>query len=83
MSKAAAYRRYAQECLQIATTASPEQRLLLIEMARTWHQLAQEPGQFDGTSSSRSENPEGSRECSTFQTDGLTPASRSNTARVQ
>jgi hypothetical protein len=33
MSKAAAYRRFAQECLQIATTASPEQRLLLIEMA--------------------------------------------------
>jgi hypothetical protein len=41
MFRVAEYRRFAEECLQIATTASPEQRSLLIEMARTWHQLAQ------------------------------------------
>jgi hypothetical protein len=41
MSKAAEYRRYAQECLQIAACARLEQRLLLVEMARAWHQLAQ------------------------------------------
>jgi len=42
MSKAAEYRQFAKECLQIAATASTDQRLTLIEMARTWHQLAQE-----------------------------------------
>jgi hypothetical protein len=44
MSKAAEYRRFARECLQIAERTSPEQRPLLVEMARTWHQLAQEHG---------------------------------------
>ena len=34
MSKAAEYRRHAQECLQIAARARFEQRLLLVEMAR-------------------------------------------------
>jgi hypothetical protein len=42
MSKAAEYRRFAEECLHIAVTASADQRRMLIEMARAWHQLAQE-----------------------------------------
>jgi hypothetical protein len=42
MSKAPEYRRFAKECLQIAATASDDQRPILIEMARAWHQLAQE-----------------------------------------
>ena len=37
------YRRHAWECLQIARTAlSLDERALLIEMAKTWHRLAQE-----------------------------------------
>ena len=48
MPKAAEYRRHAQDCLQIAACARVEQHLLLVEMARTWHQLAvaQEQRQF-------------------------------------
>jgi hypothetical protein len=42
MAEVETYRRYARECMQLAETASPEQRVLLVEMARTWHQLAQE-----------------------------------------
>ena len=42
MSKTAEYRRFVQECLQLAEAASVEHQPLLIEMARTWHQLAQE-----------------------------------------
>jgi hypothetical protein len=42
MSKAAEYRRFARECLQLAGAVSDGQRILLIEMARTWHQPAQE-----------------------------------------
>jgi hypothetical protein len=42
MSEALEYRQFATECLQIAATASTDQRLVLIEMARAWHQLAQE-----------------------------------------
>jgi len=42
MSKTAEYRRFVQECLQLAEAASVEQRPLLIEMARSWHQLAQQ-----------------------------------------
>jgi hypothetical protein len=42
MSKATDYRQFAKECLQIAATASTDQRLTLFEMARAWHQLAQE-----------------------------------------
>jgi hypothetical protein len=42
MSNTAEYRRFVQECLQLAEAASVKHRPLLIEMARTWHQLAQE-----------------------------------------
>ena len=37
------YRQHAQECLRLADeTASPEHRALLFDMARAWHQLAQD-----------------------------------------
>jgi hypothetical protein len=51
MSNPAEYRRHARECLQIAARARLEQRLVLIEMARAWHQLAeaQEQMQFRST----------------------------------
>ena len=45
MSKTAEYRRFVQACLQLAEAASVEHRPLLIEMARSWHQLAQEQEQ--------------------------------------
>jgi len=44
-SKTAAYRRFTRECLQLAEAASVEHRPLLIEMAQSWHQLAQEQEQ--------------------------------------
>ena len=45
MSKVAEYRRFTRECLQLAEAVSLEQRPLLIEMARSWHQLAQQQEQ--------------------------------------
>jgi hypothetical protein len=42
MSKVAEYRRFTRECLQLAEAASVMRRPFFIEMARTWHQLAQE-----------------------------------------
>ena len=37
------YRQHAQECLRLADeTTSPEHRALLFDMARAWHQLAQD-----------------------------------------
>jgi hypothetical protein len=45
MSKVAEYRRFTRECLQLAEAVSVEQRPLLIEMARSWHQLAQQQEQ--------------------------------------
>jgi hypothetical protein len=37
------YRQHAQECLRLADEAgSPEHRALLFDMARAWHQLAQD-----------------------------------------
>jgi hypothetical protein len=34
------YRAYASHCAQLAQTAGPEQRALLIEMAQAWIRLA-------------------------------------------
>ena len=45
MSKVAEYRRFTRECLQLAEAVSVEQRPLLMELARSWHQLAQEQEQ--------------------------------------
>jgi hypothetical protein len=37
------YRQHAQECLRLADEmGSPEHRALLFDMARAWHQLAQD-----------------------------------------
>jgi hypothetical protein len=37
------YRQHARDCLQIARNAqSSDERAILIEMAKTWHRLAQE-----------------------------------------
>jgi hypothetical protein len=37
------YRQYAEKCFGLARDAngSPDSRALMLEMARTWHQLAQ------------------------------------------
>ena len=42
MAKADLYRAYAEECFRLAgTIAAPSSRALMLEMARTWHRLAQ------------------------------------------
>jgi hypothetical protein len=42
VAKSQVYRAFAEECLRLATTVeSPNSRALMLEMARTWHQLAQ------------------------------------------
>ena len=35
------YRRYAEECRQLATTMSGEHRFTLLAMAKAWFELAQ------------------------------------------
>ena len=42
VGKAHMYRAYAEECFRLASAAgSPDSRAVMLEMARTWHQLAQ------------------------------------------
>ena len=43
-SRVVEYRQHAQECLRLANEmgSSPEHRALLFDMARAWHQLAQD-----------------------------------------
>ena len=43
MARGELYREFARKCLEVADTAeSPDNRLTLLEMARVWHQLAQD-----------------------------------------
>jgi len=42
MASAAQYRRYAEECMDMAERASPLSRKQLIQMAEAWLKLAQE-----------------------------------------
>jgi hypothetical protein len=38
------YRGFAEACLRLAESVTPEARLLLVTMAGHWHKLAQERG---------------------------------------
>jgi len=40
MPDSAMYREYALRCLDVSKTVGFEQKLALVEMARTWHDLA-------------------------------------------
>jgi hypothetical protein len=42
MNDPATYRKYAEECLRLATTASENDRRLLLEHAAVWLKLAEE-----------------------------------------
>jgi hypothetical protein len=42
MTNPAIYRKYAEECLRLATTAPENDRCLLVEHAGVWLQLAEE-----------------------------------------
>jgi hypothetical protein len=55
MSSSAKYRRFAQECLEMArTTEDPQSRAVLLQMAQVWARLAgeQQSGQSDKDSES-------------------------------
>ncbi len=40
MAKAETYRRYATECLELASDSGPEARAVLLQMAHAWLRLA-------------------------------------------
>ena len=44
MSRAAEYRRYAAECLRLATE-NPHNKMMLVEMAQKWRELAEKADQ--------------------------------------
>jgi hypothetical protein len=50
MTRGELYREFARKCLEVADTVeSPDTRLTLFEMARVWHQLAQDQEPRNGT----------------------------------
>jgi hypothetical protein len=40
MTSATAYRKFAEQCLDMAERASPKQRQTLLKMAEAWHELS-------------------------------------------
>ena len=42
MASSAMYREFARQCLEVAEALAPEKRARMFEMARHWHELAQQ-----------------------------------------